>query len=340
VHREKAMSKRTSADAQDEDAPSPRKRWNIPALLLTGLISAVFTVAAGYLTYRLTNREPKLQYDLSEGPPLSSVGLTRRIYVLRVSNTGRREVEEVFIGISLSGGTFADIALARSAGFQMTENRDSSSYQLRAPFLNPRDTVAISFLSASASSVMPDIAVRGRGVLGQERKQAGERSDENILPVLFTAAFGGLGAMVGILTLVKGLRRPPSLEVSGRVTTEREDRRYIIAYAFGRAGLTDLGIRITFGGPTITYRAAADLLFLGAEAGNYPKANVVAAVTAMLTVPWLNAETRILMQRGLRALGVDASLIDTGPLNRTATSTDLRERMDVLIADVLAKRQT
>jgi hypothetical protein len=319
-----------SRKEESRDEIPAERRWNIPRLLLTGVVTSVFTVAAGYLTDRLTTREPKLQYDLSEGPPLSSLGLTRRIYVVKVTNGGGREVEEPFIGISISGGILQDVSLARSLGFQVTETRDSSSYQVQAPFLNPKDTVAISFLTASVGSSAPSVVVRGRGLRGQRREQSGTKSDEGIFAALTGASVASLAAMAGLLRT----KTRKQLHLVER-PADREHRRNLIAYALGRAGLSELSAHVRYPNRDVAYREIADDLLLGVRAGRVESERAVATLAAFLSTPWLNADSRAVIHRALGLLNATPTLADTAALHRDATPVELRDTMDEIIASAL-----
>jgi hypothetical protein len=315
----------------DAEAPRQFSFSGLAKVAITTIVSAAITISVGYATFRVTAREPRLAFELSEGPPLSTVGLTRRIYVLQVRNTGSREVEEFVVSLSLPGGKLEDVSVSRTAGLDLTERRDSAGFRATAAFFNPSDSLAVSLLASSASTEPLQIVVRGRGVVGQAKPGRSATAESDVLLSLATSALAGVALLLGVSTILLRQRPPFVARFLKRMDTD-EDRRVVMMYILGSAGLHELAASVRASGDLTMYRELADsLLFLAIEHDD-KRAAAIKSLIAMLVIPQMHPSSREVVLRHLRNLQVNATALATEEVRRGATVSQLRDRIDEIFA--------
>lgn len=113
--------------------------------VVTAVLTGIFTVAAGVATYWLTTKEPE-PYSVAGGPALAASTGSKRIFVVELRNSGRKEVSQAMVHLSVKQGELTETASEASAGVKLTEERTSRQVEIRADLLNPGDIVKVSTL--------------------------------------------------------------------------------------------------------------------------------------------------------------------------------------------------
>jgi hypothetical protein len=72
---------------------------NLIPILISAVITAIFTIVAGVAVYYLTERSPDLRYTIVEAPPFFGEKKNMAIYRIDVSNRGKKEVEDIAVSI-------------------------------------------------------------------------------------------------------------------------------------------------------------------------------------------------------------------------------------------------
>jgi len=230
------------------------------AALITAAIGGLFTVGTGLLTYWLTTREPELSYTLSVSPSVLSSSGPKRIVVLEVRNTGRKEIEGALIEVAVPGGQLDESAFAASPGVKINESRSSTALSLTADLLNPQDSVKASVLfTSNGANVGPQVTVRAPGVRGKEIKlgaASDKRSFLGILPIL-------VAALASVLSLITARSKTVQNRLGLRIAAASASsltQRELVAFILGECGLLEDADRIRFSSADVSYRGVADHL--------------------------------------------------------------------------------
>jgi hypothetical protein len=234
---------------------------NTKSTIITAVITGAFTIVTGLATYWLTTKEPGLTFSVVGGPTLiGSAGSSKRIFVVEVRNTGRKEIAQTLVQLSLQVGELAEVAFEASPGVKLVEEKTQRQVEIRADLLNPGDFVKVSFLTALTSpNTEPKVVVRAPGVqaLSEPKKSkglfAGDKSSDWVL--LLAAA---LGSVVG--SVVVSTRRLISRKLGLKSSGTSIDQSEVGAFVCGVCGLFEESDQLRFAGSEISYRGIADYL--------------------------------------------------------------------------------
>jgi hypothetical protein len=251
--------------------------------IITAVLTGVFTVVAGIATYWLTTKEPELSFSVVGGPTLTGTTGTKRIFVVEVRNSGRKEITQTLVQLALQGGELSEVASEASPGVKLTEEKTQRQVDIRADSLNPGDFVKVSFLTSLASPyIEPKVVVRAPGV--QAIAESGKRGGlfgKGTLSDLLVLLAGALGAVMSSFLLLSRSRISRKLGLPSPGSSI--DQSEVGAFVCGACGLFEESDRLRFGGSEISYRGTADYLrhrALRAAPEERPKYN--AALRALL----------------------------------------------------------
>ena len=228
--------------------------------IITAVFTGVFTVVAGIVTYWLTNKEPELSFSVVGGPSLAGTTGTKRIFVVEVRNSGRKEIAQTLVQLTLQGGELSEVASEASPGVKLTEEKTPRQVDIRADSLNPGDLVKVSFLTSLVSpNTEPKVVVRAPGVqaIAQSEKRDGlfAKGKPSDLLALLAAALGAVMSSFLILSRSR-ISRKLGLPSPGSSIDQSE----VGAFVCGACGLFEESDRLRFGGSEISYRGTADYL--------------------------------------------------------------------------------
>lgn len=229
--------------------------------IVTAVLTGVFTVIAGIATYWLTTKEPALSYSVVGGPALTASSGAKRIFVVELRNSGRREVPQTLVQLVLKEGELTEVASEASPGVKLTEERAPHKVEIRADLLNPGDLVKVSFLaSLVVSSAEPTVVVRAPGVqaIDESRTRDGLFS-KGKPPEILALLASALGAFMSSFLLLSGrtsIGRRLGLPSLGSSLDQSE----IGAFICGACGLYEEADSLRFGGTETSYRGIADYL--------------------------------------------------------------------------------
>jgi hypothetical protein len=270
--------------------------------IITAMLTGIFTIAAGIATFWFTTKEPELAYSVVGGPALSSALGTKRIFVVEVRNTGKKEVGQTLVQIALKSGELSEVASEASPGVKLVEEKTLHLTDIRADLMNPGDAVKVSFLaSLTPPGSDPTVVVRAPGV------KAVAESSKRDHPFNLTEPEGLLSllapALAAVLTSFVLLSRTGLIEKLGLPTIGSSlDQSELCAYVCEACGLHDEADRVRFGGGEISYRGVAD--FLRHRAERLGIADRVRHETAMRALLLVSSMARG-SSRAIRA-GIDA----------------------------------
>lgn len=228
--------------------------------IITAVITGLFTVAAGVATYWITTKEPELAYSVVGGPTLAGTTGAKRIFVVEVRNSGRKEIAQTLVQLSLQGGELSEVASEASPGVKLIEEKGQRQVEIRADMLNPGDLVKVSFLTSLLSpDAEPKVVVRAPGVHATAESQKreglfGKGKPADLLALLASA----LGAVLSSFLILSRSRIARKLGVPSIGSSI--DQSEVGAFVCGACGLFEESDRLRFGGSEISYRGIADYL--------------------------------------------------------------------------------
>lgn len=228
--------------------------------VVTAVLTGVFTVLAGLATYWITSKDPELSYTVAGGPSLPVNSGTKRIFVVEVRNSGKKEIPQVFLQISVPDGELSEVASEVSAGVKLVEDKNAKRTEARADLLNPNDVVKVSFLaSLPSTSSEPTVAVRAPGVIAINKSTKAEslfsKDNPQTLLVLLTTAMTAVLSSLFLLTRSR-LGRAVGLGLGNASLNQSE----LCAYICDTLGLHDDAHELRLAGDAVSYRGAADYL--------------------------------------------------------------------------------
>lgn len=228
--------------------------------VITAVLTGVFTVLAGVITYWFTTKEPAISYSVIAGPAIAGAGSTKRIYVVEVRNSGSKEVAQTLVQLALKSGELTEVASEATPGVKLTEEKTARQIDIHADMLNPGDTLKVSLLmSLVPPESEPKVTVRAPGI------QAVADSDKRDGPFSLSKPSGLIVLLAPALAAVMSSFLLLSRSALGRKLGLKGigpgiDKSELIAYICGVCGLTDEAGHLRFAGSEISYRGAADYL--------------------------------------------------------------------------------
>jgi hypothetical protein len=230
------------------------------AAVITAVLTGVFTVIAGLATYWISTKDPELSFSVAGSPSLPATVGVKRIFVVEIQNSGRKEIQGTYIQLALPGGEISEVATEASPGVKLVEEKQSRQAAWNADLLNPNDTVKISFLATQPSAdINPKITVRAPGTTAAE-------ISKKPLDTLFSGhteklQFLFIPALAAVLSSFLLLSRTRVAKTLGfGQETSPLDQSEITALVCAACGLHEESERLRFGGSEVTYRGTADYL--------------------------------------------------------------------------------
>lgn len=236
---------------------------NTKTAIITAILTGVFTVIAGLATYWVTNKEPALTYSVVGGPSLPGVSGEKRIFVVEIRNSGKKEVPNAFLRIALNVGSLSEVASEASAGVRIREERGEQKIDIVADLLNPKDIVTISFLAESTSRLTePQVFLRAPGVTAVsesvEKNKSGLFGSKNSgILTLIVAAIAAVSS--SLFLMLSKSKVAQKLGMSGAISGSIVQAE-IGSFICGTCYLYSEAEQLRFGGSDISYRGIADYL--------------------------------------------------------------------------------
>lgn len=234
---------------------------NTKTAVITAVLTGLFTVLAGMATYWLTTKEPELTFSVVGGPTLLGPSGAKRIFVVEVHNSGRKEISQTLIQLALKSGELSEVAMEASPGVKLSDEKSQRQFEIHADMLNPGDVVKVSFLTSLAQTDSePKVVVRAPGVLAvaETKEKDGlfrKGKTSNLWALLASASAAVLSSLFLLLPRSRLARK---LGVSP--SSSSIDQSEVCAYVCGACKLYEEADRLRFGGGAVSYRGAADYL--------------------------------------------------------------------------------
>lgn len=164
-------------------------------IIVTALITAIFSIVVGIILFHYSNRTPDLLYEIFSPASFSNGSVQFGIYSSTLKNYGDKEAEDVQFLISLSKGTsFQDMKVEpTSPAISYSVNKKlPESVEIFFPRLNPEEGAKFTMLLDKTETGIESISVRGNGING--KMGVPERS------VTESIAVYAVSVIVGVIT--------------------------------------------------------------------------------------------------------------------------------------------
>ncbi|MCI3935761.1 hypothetical protein MQX03_01015 [Chryseobacterium aahli] len=145
---------------------------NLKTGFITALISIAVTVIGGIILYYIQNKKPKIQYSVEKILPFESQTEKLNIYHITIENTGNEIAEDVVCKINVNPASIKEYRVNSESPISIRDSILKQEIDLKTNSLNPEESYRVSIL-ASSKYIFPDrpiVKLRGKGVLGEEKK--------------------------------------------------------------------------------------------------------------------------------------------------------------------------
>lgn len=242
------------------------RKTNIHIILITGLVSLVVGVGSGVLINYLTEKRPILTYDITTQEVFPGQQNNIGIFAIRISNDGKRELEQLSCNLQFSKGIITEKKLTGIPNSAAKIDGTDNGIEVTAPFLNPGESFSIQALIGEIKQPFPrpTIEVRGKGVLGTEAQS--DKKSKNTLITLFPVVIAVLVTLLTAFTTLTSrvMKRRLTIEsIKEAVNPSRhqaEDQRDALAFTLEISGLNEDAQFIREWPRKISYWAASDTL--------------------------------------------------------------------------------
>jgi hypothetical protein len=150
------------------DEKEPTQKYAL--ILITGVVSLAVGVASALITNYLTKERLGITYSITTAKFADAAGQKVGIIAVRVTNTGRKEIENLQGQIELENAQLTrhqhEGMLASSIKSTASENR----LAFEMPFLNSDESFSVQLLVEPKNDQLqsPRVELRGKGVIGKQ----------------------------------------------------------------------------------------------------------------------------------------------------------------------------
>jgi hypothetical protein len=184
--------------------PASNWRWT----LIAAAISIVVIVAGESLVHRISSREPSVTYTAPESLPFNGGGRSVGIYQVDITNEGDAAADSLTGSVRIPAATIDNQRVSGPGALLIDAKAEGDTVRLSAPSLNPTETIRLSILASSPTTLPtePEVSVRATGISGFRRVPGGYRANTiSFLPTLLIAT--GAAVVMLLLQLVFRHRR-------------------------------------------------------------------------------------------------------------------------------------
>ena len=182
------------------------RRVNWIQILVTALVTGIVTIITTIIIFRLQEREAHLIYSTNEAIPFTGENEVIAIYQVLIGNTGKKAAENVDCHIRIQGATIEERRIKLDPTIKYSSIDNKEAVILNFPLLNPTEEVQVSILAKAPIDLpsRPEIAIRGKGIFGEEAHIREE--PENLITRISSILAPIAGIIAGFLTLVLTFR--------------------------------------------------------------------------------------------------------------------------------------
>jgi hypothetical protein len=173
--------------------------------LAVAVISIIVTVVGGTMVSMLSSREPRLTYTAPESLPFNGEGKSVGIYQLEIANEGNNVAEGLTGSVRIPLAIIDNHRVTSPGALPIETKVEGDTVRLSAPSLNPTETIRLSILASSSTTLPgePVVSVRANGVTGVRRVPGTSRT----MPFSFFPTLVIASATVIVMLLLQIISR-------------------------------------------------------------------------------------------------------------------------------------
>lgn len=276
--------------------------------VIPALITGIFTVAPKIYD-ELSEPSSVLSYIVTKGPSLFVDGEYKTIYAIRIENSGKKSLSEVFALIR-GNGKFKAITVHNDTGLLPQVSSKTASISVEK--LHPAEFFTVSIMQANDTKDSTiEIVLRSKEVLGSQLINSNRG---NTLFLTSALASGFSVFVMSLLVLTKGVRGNSVSYLDGN----KSNFLFYIAAKFNfdciisKYSITDINI---------SYLRFGDMLYAIAYRGDHEKReSAILALKCMLLNKTIATSSRDLIIRNILNLDGKLSKEEINALNKRSVS--------------------
>lgn len=206
---------------------NPGKTYNVKPIILIMIVSLVVGIGSGWIINILTEKKPRLTYDITTQEVFSGSANDIGIFGIRISNTGKKEIEDVLTQLVFSEADISEYRISGMPDASRKTELSGSSFAISFPYLNPQEQVSIQILlkPTTKSLSAPLIDIRGKGVAGSLAKK--ESQSKNRIYGLLSVAIAAFATLLTAASIsLTSLRKRIELLFEKRHHEEKDEVEY------------------------------------------------------------------------------------------------------------------
>ena len=226
--------------------------------LISAALGILVTVVGTVIIGRIQERRPALDYSTIESFPFNGPNGEVSIYQVAVSNDGKGEATDVACSVRVTTGKVDQFKITSSPLVNAVGTASGDTISIQVASLNPSESFQVSILATGTQGLpaRPEVAVRGKGVLGTEKNPTNNNAQPEPALIVLAGAISAVGVTSGFMILLRRKSSASSLASVG----SGDDQRQILAYICRAYGLKDLANEYSARAHETTYWAEADRL--------------------------------------------------------------------------------
>ncbi|MBL7996879.1 hypothetical protein JNM05_16050 [bacterium] len=152
------------------------QKTNWTTIVATAILSALATLAVGFVLAWFQNKEPKLAYSTIGSFAFEGNNEQLAIYQVSFSNDGSKSATNIVCCIRIPSAHVHEYRVTNDPIIRPTVSKDSVGLWLRLEHMSPKDEITISFIAKSGSNLppLPTVSLRSDEVIGEIKKDGNE----------------------------------------------------------------------------------------------------------------------------------------------------------------------
>ncbi len=177
-----------------------KNNFNFKAVLISAIVSTVFTILGALTISFLSSKNPALQYEILPISYFKRDSIQLSIVNIKIFNSGKKECEDVAMNVNFGSKINSnDYSIQKSSeSIIINQKFDSTNGKISylLPYLNPKEQILFSFLlNKVVDGKSIEVDLRSKGINGIKSNSTSE-------PIPIILVFGTVGMFVLTITLI------------------------------------------------------------------------------------------------------------------------------------------
>lgn len=265
--------------------------------IIPAIVAGAFSVAPT-IYEQLSQPESHLAYSMTEGPCIGVDGKYRRIFSIRIVNSGKTILKHVVGQVLLQSGGIEGFNILEETGLKHKSASNDSVISLEIEILHPGEDLTVSaMILSSVADESPTFTLRSDEVLGSV-DSLNMDEEPGRLDSIGAILAGGSVFLMTILSFKIARRR-----IMG-YGHKRED---IVFHILVKLGLTSLSNELKFLDRRITYLRTSDVLLShGLNGTDQDREAAIAGLKCILLINNISDDSIVIVIDNLKTLEGDS----------------------------------